>query len=226
MLVDNLSGGVPDLQGNIGLAVDRRLDGHVRRGFRDILLRDMQAIRAELGRVEIDVPGGHVQPGRIVQTAVLVEVRAHGDHVDVLRIVAYDLDRILSSHQQALEVHGEGGIAALVNTGLPPVHADGRLLRGALEQEIRRTLGIPYVDGAPIRRRAAVILGAPAVNGIVGMRDRNGFPSGAVLGELPFNQRRTAFGGIAQRVLRGMGATPEQRRAVSSIAERRARFIV
>ena len=98
VLVDHLSGGVPDLQGNIGLAVERRLDSHAGRGFGDIFLRDMQAVWPELGRVEIDVPGGHVQPCRIVQAAILVEVRTHGNHVDVLRIVAHDLDHILPSH--------------------------------------------------------------------------------------------------------------------------------
>ena len=148
---------------------------------RDFFLDYMQAVRPVFLRREEDIVV-HQQADGIVQAAVLVEVRAHGNQLDVLRVVAdhFDLAAVR-------ERYDERRIAAFMGLQERAVQIHFRRLGSAFEEQEgvlpRREGDFPAVMGL-----AAVIILRGTVLGVVGVGDRDGFPLFPVLGELPVRQ--------------------------------------
>ena len=145
------------------------------------LLDDVQAVWPVLLRREEDVAIDQQADG-IVQAAVLVEVGTDGDHLDVLRVVADDF------HLAAVRKgHDEGRVAALMGLQERAVQVHFRRLGRALEEQ-EGVLPGGEGDFPAVMGLAAVILLRGAVQGVVGMGNRDGFPLVPVLGELPVCQ--------------------------------------
>ena len=130
--------------------------------------------RAEIHRTHLQ------QMRRIVQAAVLVEIRADRRQLDILMVVADHFQHMLSL---AFEPDGERRIAALVRRDGLPVQPDLGSLGGAFQQQEGALPG--KTDFAFIIRRPTVIGGGMPVFRIVGMRHGNFGPGRAVLAERP-----------------------------------------
>ena len=144
-------------------------------------LDHMQAVRPVFLRREEDI-AVHQQADGIVEAAVLVEVGADGNHLDVLRVVADHF------HLAAVrERHDEGRVAALMGLQERAVQVHFRRLGRALEEQ-EGVLPGGEGDFPAVMGLATVILLRGAVLGVVGVGDRDGFPLLPVLGELPVFQ--------------------------------------
>ena len=163
-------------------------DHHVVRHF---LLDDMQAVRPVFLRGKEHVVIDQ-QPHGIVEAAVLVEIRADGDHLDIFRVVAHHF------HQPAVRKRDdEGRITALVGLQERPVKVHFRRLGRAFEEQVGVFPGwnlyVPSVMGL-----AAVIFLRRPVLSVVRMRYGYRYPLLSVLGELPVGQIGLRCAGGAQ----------------------------
>ena len=126
------------------------------------------------------------KPDRIVQSAVLIEVRSDRSHLQVLRVVANHLHPVDTPGQRLCDVCGERRVATLVGRYLLSVDLDNGRLSRTLEKEIICLLHIGDPQITAISRLATVVIRRMAILGVVGMRHAHGLPRGAVLAELPF----------------------------------------
>ncbi len=136
-----------------------------------------------LGR-EIDV--FHLdQPDRVVQPAVLVKIGGDRNQINVLPVVANNLDDIYAALQGLGDGDREGRVAASVGSHPDPVHRDDSGLGGSFEQEEARLRDIVDSEVATVIGLSAVVFAGVPVYSIPGVRDRNLLPSRTVFAELP-----------------------------------------
>ena len=158
---------------------------------RDFFLDHMQAVRPVFLRREEDIVV-HQQADGIVQATVLVEVGTHGNHLDVLRVVAHHFDLAA-----VRERYDERRIAAFMGFQESSVQVHFRRLGRAFEEQ-EGILPGGEGDFPAVMGLTAVILLRRPVQGVVGVRDRYGLPLFPVPGELPVLQFGFHGAGAAQ----------------------------